>query len=118
MLRIPTVATVCLLLTFSSAYAQMGMPDQPLSNLQNGVSPMVAAARQQENDRIASVHQLEKSNDERAVAVRARLAEHDCAGARNITLQAHDVSLTNEVETLCSPPVAGPIRPSQMPGPQ
>jgi hypothetical protein len=101
------VAMACALggaLVSGAAQAQAIVPDQPISNLREGISPQVEAVRRQHDQTQAAADRLNQSDQQRVIAIRLRLAEHDCSGARSLASQANDLSLSAQVETLCAPP--------------
>ena len=85
------------------AYGQIPVPDQPISNLQNGISPFAAAARAQQEQRRAAAIQQQHQADDRLYAVRARIAAHDCEGARTLALQGGDFLMAQQAGALCKP---------------
>ena len=93
------------------AYGQAIVPDQPISNLQNGIAPFAAAVRAQQDQRRAAAIQEQHQADDRLYAVKARIAAHDCEGARTLALQGGDVLLAQQAGSLCEPLLPLPTRP-------
>ena len=85
------------------AHSQVTVPNEPVSNLQDGISPFAAAARAQQDQRQAAAIQQQHQADDRLYAVKARIAAHDCEGARTLALQGNDVLMAQQAEALCEP---------------